>query len=89
MNHHMNPVKTGVALAKVVGGLHLIWAVLVWLGSAQAIVDFSMWAHMVGTPVTVKAFNLSAAVTLVIVTTVMGYVIGNVYARLWNRVHRS
>lgn len=86
--NHLNPGKTGLALGKLVGGVHLIWVILVALGWAQALVNFSLWAHMTNAPVVVGAFDLSAAVTLVIVATLVGYVIGYAFAKIWNWLHR-
>ena len=87
--NHLNPTKTGLALGKLVGGLHLVWAILVAFGWAQALVNFSMWAHMVSVPVVVGAFNLSAAVTVIIVATAIGYVLGYTFAKIWNWLHRG
>jgi len=87
--NHLNPTKTGLALGKLLGGVHLVWAILVALGWAQALVNFSMWAHMVNTSVVVQAFNLSAAVTVILIATLIGYVLGYVFANIWNWLHRS
>ena len=87
--NHLNPAKTGLAVGKLLGGLHVIWAILVWLGWAQPLINFSMWAHMVSVPVVVKAFDLSAAVTVVIVASLVGCVIGYLFANIWNRTHRT
>ena len=87
--HHINPSKAGVALGLLLGGFHLVWSVLVALGWAQAIYDFILWAHMVHLSFTVGPFDMSATVTLVIMTTVVGYVLGYCFALVWNRVHRG
>lgn len=86
--NHLNPTKTGLALGKLLGGVHLLWVILVALGWAQALINFSQWAHMVSMPVVVKAFDLSAAVTVVIVAALIGYVLGNIFAKIWNWLHR-
>jgi len=86
--NHLNPTKTGLALGKLLGGLHLIWAILVALGLAQAVVNFSMWAHMVSVPFVVQTFVLSAAITVVVVATIVGYILGYVFAKIWNWLHR-
>lgn len=86
--NHLNPAKTGLALGKLVGGVHLVWVILVALGWAQALINFSMWAHMASVPVVVEAFNLSAAVTVVIVAAAIGYVLGYAFAKIWNYLHR-
>ena len=89
MNHHINPVKTGLAFGSLVGGLHLLWAILIALGWAQALVNFSQWAHMLSVPVVVGPFDLTAAVTVILVATAIGYVLGYVFAKIWNYLHRS
>ncbi|HEY4500698.1 MAG TPA: DUF5676 family membrane protein [Candidatus Paceibacterota bacterium] len=89
MNQHLNPNKTGIALGALVGGLHLVWSVLVALGWAQALVNFSQWAHMVSIPVVIQPFNLSAAVTVIVVAAIVGYVIGSIFARIWNHAHKG
>lgn len=89
MDHHLNPVKTGLAVGTLVGTLHLIWILFVMFGWAQAIVTFSMWAHMVSSPMVVKAFDFSAAITLIVVATIIGYIVGFLFARIWNRTHRG
>ena len=85
--NHINPKKTGLAVGKLFGGVHLIWVVLVALGWAQAVVNFSQWAHMVSVPVVVGAFNLTAAITVILVATAIGYVLGYAFAKIWNWLH--
>jgi hypothetical protein len=85
---HLNPGKTGLAVGKLFAVVHLIWAIIVGLGWGQALVNVSMWAHMVGINVIVQPFNLTAAVVLIIVTFVAGSVIGYVFANMWNWVQR-
>ncbi len=89
MDHHINPAKAALTVGAFIGGWHVVWSVLVALGWAQAIVDFVLWMHMISVPYVVKAFDPSAAVVLIVVTAVMGYVFGFVFARIWNRMHRG
>lgn len=86
--HHLNPVKTGLALGKLLAAVHAVWAVAIALGWAQSIVNFSAWAHMISAPIKVQPFDLTAAVTLVIATGLVGYLIGFVFAKFWNLLHR-
>ena len=86
--NHINPKKTGLTVGKLFGGVHLIWVVLVALGWAQAVVNFSQWAHMVSVPVVVGAFNLTAAITGSLVATAIGCVLGYAFAKIWNYLHR-
>jgi len=86
--NHLNPKKVGLAVGKLVGGVHLVWAILVALGWAQAVVNFSQWAHMVSVPVVVEPFNLTATITVILVAVAVGYVLGYAFAKIWNWLHR-
>ena len=87
--NHLNPKKTGLAVGKLLGGVHLVWAVLVALGWAQPLVNFSQWAHMVSVPVVVQPFDLSAAVTVIVVAAIVGYIVCSIFARIWNHAHND
>jgi hypothetical protein len=71
------------------GGWHVVWSLLVLLGWAQPILDFIFWAHMIRSVYVVKAFDLAATITLIVVTSLMGYVFGYIGAVLWNKLHRT
>lgn len=86
--NHLNPKKVGLATGKLLGGVHLVWALVVALGWAQAIVNFSLWAHMINTPVVVSSFDISAAITVVVGAALVGYVLGYAFAKIWNYLHR-
>lgn len=83
-----NTNKVGLVGAVLLGGWHLVWSLLVLSGWAQAVYDFILWAHMIHLPLVVGPFNLTAAVTLVILTAAIGYVAGWTGAYVWNRFHR-
>ncbi|MCX6787110.1 MAG: hypothetical protein NTY93_01115 [Candidatus Kaiserbacteria bacterium] len=89
MDHHISPVKTALTFGILLGGFHLVWAILVAFGWAQALMDFIFWAHMFSLSFVVKAFDATAAVTLIIVTAIIGYIFGYFMAIIWNRLHRA
>jgi hypothetical protein len=83
-----NPNKVGLVVGALIGGWHLLWSLLVLLRWAQSIIDFIFWAHMIQPIYVVKPFDLLAAVTLIVITGVTGYIFGFVGAIIWNRLHR-
>ena len=83
------PNKVGVVFGALIGGWHLVWSALVLLQWAQPILDFIFWAHMIRPVYVIKPFDLSAAVTLILITAASGYVFGFVGAIIWNRLHRQ
>jgi hypothetical protein len=83
-----NPHKVGLVIAMLIGGWHVVWSVLILIGWAQSILDFVFWAHMIKPVYFVKPFDPMAAVALIVITTVIGYIFGFVGAIIWNRLHR-
>ncbi len=83
-----NPNKVGLVIGALIGGWHLVWSLLVLLGWAQPIIDFIFWAHMIKPVYFVKPFDPVAAVTLIVITAVIGYIFGFLGAVIWNRLQR-
>ena len=84
----IQPIKAGITVAIILGGLHFVWSILVLLGWAQPLVEFSMWAHMVQMPVTIGPFDLVAAVTVICIASCIGFAVGVVFSKVWNKVHK-
>ena len=84
-----NQNKVGLVMGALLGGFHLLWSVLVLLNIAQPIYDFILWAHMIHLAIIIGPFDATAAVTLIILTAVVGYVVGYIGALIWNRIHRA
>ncbi len=78
--------QTGLALGAFMGIMHAVWALAVLLGFAQTWLDFVLGLHFLENPFTVSAFDITKAVMLVILTSVVGYVTGFVFAKVWNIV---
>ena len=85
----IKPHKLGLVFATLLGGIHFIWSLLVLLGWAQPLVDFSMWAHMVHMMVIVGPFDLVSSATVIVIAACIGFAIGNIVALLWNKLSRS
>jgi hypothetical protein len=83
-----NPNKVGLLIGALLGGWHLLWALLVLIGWAQPILDFIFWAHMIQKVYVVKPFDSAAAATLIVITGVIGYAFGFIGGAIWNRLHR-
>lgn len=86
--YQTNPNKVAVVFAAVLGGWHLAWALLVFLGCAQKFYDFILWAHMIHLNLTIGPFESKAAVMLIFITSLIGYIFGYFGAWVWNKMHR-
>jgi hypothetical protein len=89
MNQLIDPAKSGLAMGVLFGGMHLVWSLLVLVGIAQWLINSILWLHMISMPIAVNTFDLSVAILLVIVTALIGYAVGYVFALVWNRMHRD
>lgn len=83
----IQPHKVGLVTAVLLGGFHLGWAILVFLGIAQTIYDYILWAHMIHISFTIGPFDPTAAASLIVMTTVLGYIFGYIGAVVWRRFH--
>ena len=83
------PTRVGLVFAALMGGFHLFWAVLVLTGVAQPLLNFIFWAHMIQPIYVVKPFDVLAAITLVAITSFIGYISGWIGGSIWNRIHPS
>ena len=84
----VNPNRAGLVLGTAIGGFHVVWALLVAFGWAQAALDFVFWIHFLTPAYSVTPFVAARAVLLIAVTATIGYVIGYTLAAVWNWIHR-
>ena len=89
MSQPMNVYKAGLVLGAVIGGWHLCWATLVALRFAQPVIDFVFWMHFVKPVYVIEPFEIARAAILLIVTAVLGFAIGSIFAMVWNAVHKG
>lgn len=64
-----------------------MWSLLVALGLAQLVVDWIFRLHFIQPPYTITGFNLGTAAILIVVTSVIGFVMGWLFAAIWNLLH--
>lgn len=84
MKGKLNASSVGLGLGAFVGLVHAVWALLVAAGYAQGWLNWIFNLHFLDNPYIVDVFDLGRAVTLVVVTFVVGYVAGWVFATVWN-----
>ncbi|OGG11842.1 hypothetical protein A2Z00_01535 [Candidatus Gottesmanbacteria bacterium RBG_13_45_10] len=89
MKGKLNAHCVGVIFGSFLGLFHLAWALMVALGFAQTILDWIYMLHFLNNPFRIAEFNVVTAATLVIFTAVVGYVVGWVFAMLWNMAPKN
>lgn len=80
----LDPQKTGLGLGSLAGLMHVLWSLLVALGLAQGWMDWVFSIHFLENPHTVGAFDVMTALTLIVVTSIVGFAVGFVFANIWN-----
>ena len=84
----VNPHKAGLVLGALLGGWHILWALLVAIGWAQPLINFVFWLHMIQPIYVIGPFRAGVAVLLIVVTSAIGYTLGFIFGVLWNGIHR-
>ena len=87
ITRRINKNKAGLVVGSLMGLWHLMWVLLVAFGEAQAIINWIFRLHFIQPPYTITAFNLLTAVTLIVVTFIIGFVIGWLFGAIWNWMH--
>jgi hypothetical protein len=85
----LNTQAVALIFGLFMAGFHLLWALLIMLGAAQAFLDWAFWLHMIKNPYMVMPFSFTTALWLLIVTFLVGYVGGWFFALIWNKVHKK
>lgn len=84
-----SPNRVGVYCGLVIAFGHLVWAVLVMLGVGQMLLDFILAIHFLSNPYQVVSFNVGTAALLVVITGVIGYLVGYMATLVWNKMQTS
>ena len=84
MVDELNKNHIGLTLGSIFGLMHLLWVIVVGLGFGQSLANFWHSMHFLTDMHTFAGFSFGTAVLGVIMAFVSGYVIGFVFAALWN-----
>ena len=86
MKEQLNENKLGITLGIFFALLHAIWAILIGFGAGQRLIDLILPLHFIDMMITVTTFKIGAAVLLVILAFIGGYIAGWLFAVIWNWV---
>lgn len=89
MTRRINKSKAGLVLGALICFWHLMWSLLVAFGAAQWVINWIFRLHFIQPPYTITAFNLGTAITLLVVTFTVGFVMGWLFAAIWNWLHSN
>lgn len=84
MKEKLHPHKIGLILGTVIGFGHAAWSLLVAMGWAKPLMDWVLSLHFITLSYFLEPFSLTNAVMLVAFTAVWGYIVGYVFALIWN-----
>lgn len=84
----LNKNKISLIFGVSLGSFHLVWALIVLSGFAQVLMDFVLTIHMIKPFMVVNEFSISLAATLIVFTSLVGYIAGYCFALIWNSFHK-
>jgi hypothetical protein len=76
--------QCGLTLGFLIGGAHLAWAALVATGAAAWVMSFIFRLHFIRPPFEIDGFDPTVAALLVGLTGLGGFVVGWLFAAIWN-----
>ena len=85
----LEPHKVGLSLGVLLGFLHVCWSVLVALGFAKPLLDFIFRVHFMEFSYSIAPFGFGRAITLIVATSIVGYLAGWMFATIWNWFHKN
>jgi len=81
--------KVALSVASFVVLVHLIWVILVGLNLANPWIAWLLGLHFLNNPFRFQPFDYATAIVLIIVTGILGYAVGWVFATVWNWVDKK
>jgi len=86
MTHTLSAHRAGATVAIFVGGIQVLWSLLVALGLGEILIDFMSALHFVNITFSIAEFNLVTALASVAVKSTAGYFFGLILATIWNKI---
>lgn len=80
--------RCGLMFGVLLSAFHLGWLVLVVTGVAKSLLDWVLSMHFMSFTYAMLEFNYLDALTLLVMTFVVGYVLGYVFAAILNAVKK-
>lgn len=74
----------GCIVGATVSVMHVIWSLVVFFGLANWYLDFMFSMHFLSNPFVIQSFDWGKAIMLWVITFVAGYLVGWVFAVVWN-----
>ena len=87
--NQLNASKVGFAVGGALAIFHALWSLMVAIGLAQVYLDWIFKLHFLNFQYSINTFSFGNAIMLVIVTGIIGYVMGYIAGWCWNMAHRS
>lgn len=87
--NNVNAHKVGLVFGGLFGIMHAMWALMVLVGVAQGFMDWIFALHFLNFQYNVDPFSWVNAIALVIITSLIGYIMGCVFGWLWNLAHSA
>lgn len=84
----MNKNKVGLTLGALGAILHLVWSVLVMSGLGQIVSDWLLRLHAIRASEVIGPMSFTTMITLLIVVFVGWYILGWIFAWLWNAFNK-
>ena len=84
--HKLHIHQTGLAVGGFIALIHAVWSLLVASGQAGVYLSFVLGMHFLSNPYTMLAFSWKGAIMLVVLTGIVGYVVGAIFSLVWNKL---
>ncbi|MFH1284062.1 MAG: hypothetical protein ABIH78_00510 [Candidatus Peregrinibacteria bacterium] len=89
MKNGISKNSLGLTLGIFLAAFHALWLLLIGLGVAKPALDWMLGVHHITLTWDVLAFDWAYAGLLVAMAFVAGYVIGWLFAGLWNLLRKN